>query len=185
MRLTTLFIFACLILPGSTLHGDEEQQPDPESIYNYHQISESLGTAGQVFPVQVPWLESQKYGLVINLAVAHEERNLEESFHVTNTGMSYVQIPVIWDTPRQSDLDLFFAVMDARGERKTLVHCFANYRASAFTYLYRVLREGVPEEEARNDLHAIWNEEAFQQSPQWRAFIDQALATGTREIPQR
>ena len=51
--------------------------------------------------------------------------------------------------------------MDARGERRTLVHCFANFRASAFTYLYRTLRLGVPEAEARADLETIWTEEGL------------------------
>ncbi len=153
----------------------EAEAPDPDNIYNYHRISDVLSTAGQVFPVQVPKLSSEKFELVINLATADPKRNGEESFHVTGAGMSYVQIPVVWDNPTNADLELFFAVMDARAGRKTLVHCFANYRASAFTYLYRVLREGVAEEVARADLLAIWDDKAFEQYPQWRRFIDEAL----------
>ena len=175
-RLSVLLILVGLLFPGAAYVGEQQEPLNPEAIYNYHQISESLGTAGQVYPVQVPWLVSENYELVINLAVASEERNLEESYHITSTGMSYMQIPVIWDTPTEADLNLFFAVMDGRGERKTLVHCYANYRASAFTYLYRVIREGVPEIEAREDLHVIWNETAFQEYSQWRTFINQTLA---------
>ena len=158
-----------------SLSGWAAEAPDPDNIYNFHRVSSTLATSGQVFPVQVPLLEKDGVDLVVNLAVAHEERNGEEAFHVTQTGMSYVQIPVLWEKPTQADLDLFFAVMDARGGRHTLVHCFANYRASAFTYLYRVLREGVPEETARTDLEAIWNDEAFEEYPQWRQFIDAQL----------
>ena len=44
-------------------------------------------------------------------------------------------------------------------------------RVSAFVYLYRVLRQGVDESTARNDLHRIW-----QPNPTWQAFIDTALA---------
>ncbi len=153
----------------------QAEEPDPDQILNFHEISPSLGTAGQVFPLHLPRLKSEGYTLVVNLGVARAESNLEESFHVTGTGMSYVQIPVAWETPSADDLQLFFAVMDARQGRKTLVHCFANYRASAFTYLYRIKREGVPEPEARKDLMAVWNDEAFAEYPQWREFIDAAL----------
>jgi protein tyrosine phosphatase (PTP) superfamily phosphohydrolase (DUF442 family) len=179
-----LILLVGIFTPGSSLWAQEAEEPDPESIYNYHPVSESLSTAGQVFPIQLPWLESQDFDLVINLAVANKDRNLEESFHVTNSGMSYVQIPVDWDNPTQADLDLFFAVMDARGERKTLVHCFANYRASAFTYLYRVLREQVPEVQARADLEVIWRDGAFEESPQWRTFVDDVLTSGGITPPQ-
>jgi len=152
-------------------------EADPEKILNYVPIDASLTTSGQVHPMHIPIIEREAFELVINLAVADQERNLEESFHITDKGISYVQIPVVWENPTQGDLDLFFAVMDARKDRNTLVHCFANYRASAFTYLYRVLREGVPEAEARKKLEAVWNEEAFEEYPQWRTFIDSALGS--------
>lgn len=146
--------------------------------HNFHRISDTLLTAGQIYPAQVPDLSETGVGLVINLAVADAERNAEEAFAIAQAGIGYVNIPVIWDNPTAADLQLFFDLMDARGDRTTLVHCFANYRASAFTYLYRVLREGVPEAEARRDLLAIWDDEAFAQMPQWRRFIDEALAAG-------
>ncbi|MFT5927760.1 MAG: protein tyrosine phosphatase (PTP) superfamily phosphohydrolase (DUF442 family), partial [Candidatus Azotimanducaceae bacterium] len=104
------------------------------------------------------------------------ERNSQEGFLLTNEGINYVQIPVVWDKPTAADLQLFYAVMEGRGERKTLVHCFANYRASAFTYLYRVTRLGVDEAEARKDLEIVWSEEAFVDAPQWRKFIDTHLS---------
>jgi protein tyrosine phosphatase (PTP) superfamily phosphohydrolase (DUF442 family) len=112
---------------------------------------------------------------VVNLATADKERNGEEGFLLIEQAIDYIHIPVIWDAPTQADLDLFFAVMDARQNRKTLVHCFANYRASAFTYLYRVVRLGVDEAEARQDLEAVWDSEAFEAYPQWRGFIDKQL----------
>lgn len=147
---------------------------DLDDIYNYHRIDTGLHTAGQVTPAQIPDLDDQGIGMVVNLAVADAERNGEEALHVAEQGIAYVQIPVAWDNPTLNDLDLFFAVMDARGDRPVLVHCFANYRASAFTYLYRTLRLGVPEDEARAGLDAIWSEAAFDENPQWRAFMKAA-----------
>jgi hypothetical protein len=37
-----------------------------------------------------------------------------------------------------------------------LVHCQLNMRASAFTFLYRVVHEQVPPEEAFTALSAVW-----------------------------
>ncbi|MEE4361804.1 MAG: protein tyrosine phosphatase family protein [Pseudomonadales bacterium] len=145
-------------------------------VLAYREIDAGLSTAGQITAAQIPLLRDAGFGLVINLAVADEARNGEEGFLVSREGLAYAQIPVLWASPTLADLDLFFAVMDARAGRRTLVHCFANFRASAFTYLYRTLRLGVPEPEARADLEAIWTDEAFAEYPQWAAFIEQARA---------
>lgn len=162
-------LLALLLVPVLVRGGDE-------GIYNYRELDPTLSTSGQVTDEQVPALAEDGYGLVVNLAVADPERNANEGFLVSQAGMAYTQIPVIWDAPTFADLELFFAVMDARGERRTLVHCFANFRASAFTYLYRTLRLGVPEAEARADLEAIWTEEAWAEYPQWAEFVAQAQA---------
>jgi protein tyrosine phosphatase (PTP) superfamily phosphohydrolase (DUF442 family) len=147
-----------------------------ESVVNFHGIDDGLLTSGQVLPEHVASLTENNIDLVVNLAPASEERNGQEGYLIAEQGISYVQIPVAWDQPTDQDLELFFAIMDARQNRKTLVHCFANYRGSAFTYLYRVLRLDVNEAEARKDLEAVWNEEAFTEHPQWRVFIDRQLA---------
>lgn len=162
-------LLALLCLPALALGSDD-------GIFNYRELDGSLSTSGQVTDAQVPALAEEGFGLVVNLAVADPERNANEGFLVSQAGIAYTQIPVVWDTPTFDDLELFFAVMDARGERRTLVHCFANFRASAFTYLYRTLRLGVPEAEARADLESIWTEEAWAEYPQWAEFIEQARA---------
>jgi len=157
--------------------GRADESAPIEEVRNYHRVSDVLLTGGQVYPKHVAALESLGVDFVINLAVADRERNGEEALAIAGAGINYVNIPVLWDQPTREDLDLFFAMMDVRGDRTTLVHCFANFRASAFTYLYRVLREGVPEEEAREDLYAVWDEAKFEENPAWRAFIDETLAT--------
>lgn len=162
-------VLALLFVPVIGIAEDEE-------IFNYRELDATLSTSGQVTDEQVPRLAEEGFGLVVNLAVADPERNANEGFLVSQAGIAYTQIPVVWETPTFEDLELFFAVMDARGERRTLVHCFASFRASAFTYLYRTLRLGVPEAEARADLESIWTEEAWVEYPQWVAFIDQAKA---------
>ena len=50
--------------------------------------------------------------------------------------MTYHHIPVVWDDPHESDFDAFERVMQALPEGKTLIHCAANFRATAFYSLY-------------------------------------------------
>jgi len=159
----------------------QEATPDLASVRNFHPISGALLTSGQIHPVQIDSLKKEGVELVINLAIADPERNGEEPLAVTGAGISYVHIPVLWTDPTQEDLDLFFAMMDARGERKTLVHCFANFRASAFTFLYRVLREGAPQDAAQEDLFAVWSDAKFDENPVWRRFINDTLAANGLE----
>jgi protein tyrosine phosphatase (PTP) superfamily phosphohydrolase (DUF442 family) len=148
-----------------------------EDLYNFRAIDAKLSTAGQVTEETIPALVDEGYELVINLAVADEKRNANEAFNVIEAGIAYAQIPVLWTNPSLEDLELFFAMMDARGGRKTLVHCFANYRASAFTYLYRTLRLGVAEAQARPDLDALWTDEVRANNPVWVQFVADAQAT--------
>ncbi|MEE4279364.1 MAG: protein tyrosine phosphatase family protein [Halieaceae bacterium] len=174
------FLVVGVLLAATSAHSSAQSQdrddPSLDSVRNFHRISESLLTSGQIYPAQIPSLQAEGVDFVVNLAIADPERNAEEPYAMMSAGMNYVNIPVDFQQPSQEDLELFFAVMDARGDRKTLVHCFANFRASAFTFLYRVLREGVPEDEARADLLAVWDEETFEKNPAWVKFIDDTLA---------
>jgi uncharacterized protein (TIGR01244 family) len=152
-------------------------QTDPlEGIRAYHKVSDRLATSGQITNEQIPQLEAAGFDVVVNLAIADQERNGQEGFLVVEQGMTYVHIPVSWQEPSQEHLRQFFEVMAANEGRKVFVHCFANMRASAFTYLYRTLRAGEADDVARPDLMAIWDPFTDERSPQWGAFIDAARA---------
>jgi hypothetical protein len=46
--------------------------------------------------------------------------------------------------------------MSQAPELKTLVHCQVNFRASSFSFLYRVLHQDVPMGQAKDDLDSVW-----------------------------
>lgn len=143
-------------------------------IYNFLPISDSLGTAGQPTAEQLAAVKDVGYDVVINLATGTTPRDLpNESDLVTKHGMDYIHIPVIWDRPTAEDLSRFFAAMDANQHKKRFVHCIANMRVSAFVFLYQVLRQDIPAEEARSTLSQIWEPNEV-----WQQFIDAALARG-------
>jgi uncharacterized protein (TIGR01244 family) len=149
-------------------------------IHNYVRISDGLATSGQMTYEQIEDIAAAGFEVVINLAPAREERNGREGFLVAERGVTYVNIPVDWQRPTLRDLDMFFAVMDANRDRKVFVHCFANMRASAFTYLYRtlVLKEG--DAEALPAMKAIWDPASQEQ---WQEFIEAARARAAGSEP--
>jgi protein tyrosine phosphatase (PTP) superfamily phosphohydrolase (DUF442 family) len=144
-----------------------------EDIYNFLALSESLFTGGMPKAEQLADAAEQGVEIVINLA-PHEVSNAlpNETELVTSLGMQYINIPVIWNTPTKDGLDRFIAVMDENKDRKILVHCQANFRATAFVSMYRILREGWASEDAMEVMHKIWDEEDY---PIWKMFIEDTL----------
>lgn len=114
---------------------------------------------------------------VINLATEKSEGALQnEKELIESRGMKYIHIPVEWDNPTRQNLDDFMNSMDAHTNDKVLVHCQANFRATGFVTLYRILRLGWKKEDAFQDLRKIWNPEKF---PIWQKFIEDNLEQNT------
>jgi len=115
--------------------------------------------------------------VVINLALKTSPGALpNEDSVVESLGMKYIHIPVEWNNPTRQNLEDFFAAMDEHKEDKVLVHCQANYRASSFIMLYRVVRLGWKKEDAIPVMKKMWNPEDF---PIWQKFIDENLLDGS------
>lgn len=141
-------------------------------IYNFLQLADGTGTAGQPTTAQLAAVKAAGYDVIINLATGATPRDLpNEAEKVSGLGMEYVHIPVVWDNPTATDLANFFEAMDENRDKQRFVHCIANMRVSAFIFLYRVLRQGVPLEEARATMNQLWEPNAI-----WQKFIDETLA---------
>jgi protein tyrosine phosphatase (PTP) superfamily phosphohydrolase (DUF442 family) len=142
------------------------------TIYNFRRIDDFLGTSGMPERAHFAEIAQAGYQAVINLALDTSSGQLpDESRVVQDLGMAYIHIPVVWENPQMSDLIRFFQAMDSLRGQKVFVHCVANYRVSAFVYLYRSLRLGVPEEQARQDLHSLWTPDGI-----WAELIEAAQA---------
>ena len=150
---------------------------DPlHKIRNYLRISGTLATAGQPAPEQLAAIRNAGYQVVINLAMPTSAGALpNEAQLVAALGMDYVHIPVAWESPTAADLEHFFAAMASYQGRQVFVHCAMNMRVSAFVLLYRVIRQGVPLETAREALSRIWEPDST-----WQRFIDDSLGRHSR-----
>jgi protein tyrosine phosphatase (PTP) superfamily phosphohydrolase (DUF442 family) len=147
-----------------------------KDIFNYWYYDEKLTSSGMPTTEQIKLVAEAGVQLVINLA-PDDSRNAipNEPELVNSLGMDYINIPVTWRTPEADTLPRFMDAMDAHRDKKIHVHCEANYRASSFIMMYRVLRLGWKKEDAIPIMERIWNPEDF---PVWQKFIDEALKSG-------
>lgn len=144
-----------------------------KDIYNFLQLTDSLFSSGMPTPEQIPSLAENGVQVVINLATSKSEGAIpNEKELVEAQKIKYYNIPVEWSNPTVEDLDQFFSLMDENKDSKVLVHCQANYRATAFITLYRILQLGWDREKAFVDMNKMWNPEDF---PIWQGFIDKSI----------
>jgi hypothetical protein len=90
---------------------------------------------------------------------------------IKGLGMEYMHIPVDWNNPLASDFYAFADSLQRDTDKKTLLHCQVNARATAFSFLYRVIYEGADMAEAKADMNTVW-----QPNETWRDFIIAVLA---------
>jgi len=160
---TVALIFA--LFPGLALTAELSD------IRNYKEYSSTFSSAGQPSKEQLELLRAEGFERVAYIAFSNSRGAVaEEDAIVKELGMDYVQVPVIWDAPTKSDFYAFAGAMQREPGRKTLLHCQANYRASAFAFLYRVLYEDVPVAAAKADMNSIW-----QPNDTWRQLIFDVL----------
>lgn len=109
-----------------------------EDILNFYQISPLLASSGQPTAEQFELISAAGYQVVINLALVNSSNAIvNEDGVVTQSGMSYLHLPVSWEQPQMSDFLLFARLMSALDGQKVWVHCAKNMRVSCFLYLYR------------------------------------------------
>ena len=165
-RLVTPILLALLCMNGAAA---AEQLSD---IKNYREYSDMFASAGQPGKKQLAMLRDAGFERIVYIAFTNSGAAFDnEDQIVKKLGMHYIQIPVDWEAPTANDFYAFAAVMQSGTSQKTLLHCQVNFRASAFSFLYRVIYEDVPIAEAKQDMNGVW-----QPNEVWRDLILQILA---------
>lgn len=145
-----------------------------EDIYNFLRLSDKLLCSGMPTAEQLTSIAEAGIQAVINLALSTSEKALpNEAELAAALGMKYIHIPVEWNNPTRQNLDDFMNAMDAHKENSVIVHCQANYRATGFITLYRILRLSWQRQAAVLDLRKIWNPVEY---PIWQKYLDENLA---------
>ncbi len=143
-----------------------------KNIANYYQINNSLATSGQPTTEEFELIKNAGYQVVVNLAMSCSTNAIaHEGVIVTDLGLVYIQIPVIWENPTIQDIELFFKVMQAFKDKQIWVHCAKNMRVSCFIYFWQKHILQLPETEARYPMNQIW-----QPTGVWQDLIEQAAS---------
>lgn len=143
-----------------------------DEILNYRAYSPAFASAGQPTVGQLEVVRDAGFERIVYLAFSNDRNAIPSADRlVRDLGMDYVHIPVVWDAPTVADYASFSAIMNREPNKKTLLYCQANMRATAFAFLYRVLELGVPIAEAKAAMNSVW-----EPNPTWRTLIFDVLA---------
>ncbi len=165
MRISNRIQVALFVLAGFTTAAILAREA--VDVRNYHEISDRLGTGGEVSTAAIEQLAGKGYEVLIDL---RGEFDRDENEAAKSAGMTYVNIPTSWKKPRAESLDRLIQVMRESEGKKVLVHCAANYRASAMTYLYRVIAAGADDTEAMRAVVAVW-----EPNETWQEFMKTSI----------
>ena len=165
-------LLLCL-LPLFGAHADITDTASERALplLNRIEYSPSLTASGQPTAEALELAARSGYSRVIFLAFTNHQNALEqEDVIVKALDMEFIHIPVQWEAPSLADFDAFAAAMKVPTQQRTLLHCEVNFRASVFGFLYQVIYEAVPIDEAIALMHAIWIPNEV-----WEDFIVQVL----------
>lgn len=126
-------------------------------IVNFREYSDLLASSGQPTAEQLQAIRGAGYQRVIYLAYTDSEGALQHEDHlVEKLGMEFFNVPVDWANPKRSDFHAFAAILNQSPGTRTLIHCQVNFRASSFSFLYRVIYADVPLAAAKDALESVW-----------------------------
>ena len=140
-----------------------------QEIYNYRKVDELTITGGQPTEEQLRAAASLGFKTIINLATLEPRNSLsDEAGLVRSLGMAYYHIPVVWENPQPTDFAAFESVMNRPDRGKTLIHCAANFRVTAFYGLYAMKNLGWSKAQVDEFRASIWQGSHY---PVWEEFI--------------
>ena len=141
-------------------------------IYHFEKVSDTLSCAGQPTEDQFRELVAGQFEVIVNLGLLDTKYALpDEEDLVDSMGMDYYHIPVVFEDPQLSELAAFISCMTQNEDKKILVHCAANYRASAFVGLYLFAKAKLWEEEVQDFVEDVWKPNTI-----WQRFLEEGKA---------
>ncbi len=150
----------------------EEADPALAEIVNFRQYSDTFASAGQPTREQFQAIADAGFERIVYIAFTNNQNAVPDADQVVKgLGMEYMHVPVDFSNPLPADFYAFADSMQRDTDKKTLLHCQVNARATAFSFLYRVIYDDVPVAEAKADMNTVW-----QPNEVWRDFIFEVMA---------
>lgn len=158
-------------LLSSAVCAVEEVDPALAEITNFRQYSDTFASSGQPTREQFQLLADQGFERIVYIAFTNNNNALADADQlVKGLGMEYMHVPVAFDNPLPDEFYAFADSMRRNTGKKTLLHCQVNARATAFSFLYRVLYDDISIVDAKADMNTVWQPNAV-----WRDFIFEVL----------
>ena len=158
---------AALLLPTALrTHAQSIEAP------NFIAIGPNLATSGQPTKEALARLGTHGFQAVIYLAPSTVPNAVkEEPELLAKQAIEFIQIPIPFGAPDESHFAALSAALIRLQERKVLVHCEINMRASTLVFLHRVIRLKETPATAYDAVAHVW-------SPRgpWRRLIVEQLA---------
>jgi len=125
-------------------------------IPHFLKVSDQVWTGGQPWPEHLPKLKDAGVKVVINLRPRDEFDPTREEAKVKELGMSYFNIPVVFNSPDELDADDFLKLTDEQLKNgPVFIHCAMGTRVGAFWMIRRVLRDGWEFDKALEEANQI------------------------------
>ncbi|MBC7502387.1 MAG: protein tyrosine phosphatase family protein, partial [Herminiimonas sp.] len=116
-------------------------------------------------------LSARGFQAVIYLApLAVGDSVADEPQILARQGITFVHIPIAFNQPTGADFDRFAAAMNDLANKKVLVHCQINLRASSMTFLYRTIVGKEDPQVAFAPVEKVWVPTGV-----WQKFIETQL----------
>ena len=152
--------------------GLEVPTPELAEINNFRQYTPVFASAGQPSREQLRSLWAEDFERIVYLAFSTNPGAItDEDKLVKDLEMDYLHIPVDFNDPQADEFQVFADYLQRAPNKKTLLHCQVNFRATAFSFLYRVIYQGVSVQQAKADMNTVWQPDTV-----WRDFIFAVLA---------
>lgn len=127
---------------------------------NAVQINASLLTSGQPSAAELSGLAAQGIQAVIYLAPSTVPDAIKDEPRIlAQHAVEFVHIPIPFDAPGERHFDELAATLDRLKEKKVLVHCQVNMRASTMVFLYRAIRLRDDPATAYEAVSKVWKPE--------------------------
>jgi uncharacterized protein (TIGR01244 family) len=125
-------------------------------IPSFLKLTDQVWTGGQPWPEHLPKLKDAGVKVVINLRPPDEYDSQREAAKVKELGMTYFNIPVVFNAPDELDADDFLKLTDEQLKNgPVFIHCAVGTRVGAFWMIRRVLRDGWEYDKALEEANRI------------------------------
>src|ERR1041385_8471517 len=128
---------------------------DTNEIRNFLRVNKDFCTGGQPKLEHLEKLKADGVKAIINLRQPSEHRADEEEAKAKELGFKYFNIPFVFGSPKDEQVDEFLKITDDESNRPAFIHCTAGIRVGAFWMIRRVLRDGFTIEAAEKEAEQV------------------------------